>query len=99
MLSLAVLLPTILALYAYRLSGPWCALYASGATAALYLNVVIGVAQAFVKSTVVQSLAPPYLATQLVVLVLFVALGRRAMKRFRPCPPALVRIRLPPAPV
>ena len=98
-LSLIVLVPTLTALYGYRLAGPWRSFYAAGATAALYLNVLIGVAQAFAKSTTVQALAPPYLLTQLVVLTVFVALGLRAVKRLRPCTPPLVRIRLPAAPV
>ncbi len=98
-LSLIVLMPTLTALYGYRLAGPWRGIYAAGATAALYLNVLIGVAQAFAKSTTVQAFAPPYLLTQLVVLVIFVVLGFRAVKRFRPCTPPLVRIRLPAAPV
>jgi len=98
-LSLIVLMPTLTALYGYRLAGPWRGVYAAGATAALYLNVVIGVAQAFAKSTMVQELAPPYLLTQLVVLAIFVGLGRLAVKRFRPCTPPLVRVRWPAAPV
>jgi len=99
-LSLIVLIPTLTALYGYRLAGPWRGVYAAGATAALYLNVLIGVAQAFAKSTAVQVLAPPYIVTQLVILAMFVVLGFLAVKRFhRPCTPALTRIRLPPAPV
>jgi hypothetical protein len=99
MLTLAILLPTVLALYAYRLAGPWRSFYAAGATSVLYLNVLIGVAQAFAKSSTVQALAPPYLLTQIVVLAIFVALGRLAVKRFRPCTPPLVHIRWPAAPV
>jgi hypothetical protein len=98
-LSLVVLLPTLMALYQYRLAGPWRSLYAAGATAALYLNVLIGVAQAFAKSATLQALAPPYMVTQLMVLAIFVVLGFLAVRRFRPCRPALTHIRLPSAPV
>ena len=98
-LSLIVLVPTFIALYGYHLAGPWRGVYAAGATAALYLNVLIGVAQAFAKSSAVQALAPPYLLTQLAVLAIFVVLGRLAVKRFRPCTPPLVHIRWPAAPV
>ncbi|TAJ39456.1 MAG: hypothetical protein EPO55_12445 [Reyranella sp.] len=98
-LSLVVLVPTLMALYGYRLAGPWRGIYASGATAALYLNVFIGVRQAFAKSATVQLLAPPLDVTQLVTLAIFVGLGVLAVKRFRPCAAPLVRIRLPAAPV
>lgn len=98
-LSLIVLVPTLMALYQYCLAGPWRGLYASGATAVLYLNVFIGVAQAFAKSDVLRAIAPPYLLTQLAILAIFVGLGVLAVKRFRPCGRALTRIRLPPAPV
>lgn len=107
-LSLAVLVPTVLALYGYRLAGPWRPVYAAGATAALWLNAVIGVAQAFAKLDVLRPLAAttsalsdalPYLATQFATLALFAGLGLLAVRRFRPCPPAPVRIRWPAAPV
>lgn len=103
-LSLAVLAPTIIALYGYRLAGPWRAVYATGATAALYLNVVIAVAQAFAKIPALQDLAPSrsapvFIATQVAVLAIFAGLGILAARRSRPCTPSLVRIRLPPAPV
>jgi hypothetical protein len=98
-MSLIVLVPTVMALYQYRLAGPWRSLYAAGATAALYLNVLIGVAQAFAKSATLQALAPPYMVTQLVILAIFVVLGVLAVRRFHPWTPALTRIRLPPAPV
>lgn len=84
--SLVVLVPTAMALYHYRLAGPWRGVYAAGATAALYLNVL-------------QALAPPYIVTQLMILAIFVGLGVLAVKRFRPCARALTRIHLPPAPV
>lgn len=98
-LSLVVLVPTLMALYHYCLAGPWRGIYAAGATAALYLNVFIGVRQAFAKSATVQLLAPPPVVTQLVILAIFVGLGLLAVRRFRPCAPRLVHIRLPAAPV
>lgn len=103
-LSLAVLAPTIIALYGYRLAGPWRAVYATGATAALYLNVVIAVAQAFAKIPALHEFAPTrstpvFIATQVAILVIFAGLGIVAARRFRPCTPPLVRIRLPSAPV
>ncbi len=103
-LSLAVLVPTIVALYGFRLAGPWRAIYAAGATAALYLNVLIGVIQAFARSQDLRELAPTPFApaivwTQLAVLALFIALGVLAVRRFHPCAPGPVRIWLPRAPI
>lgn len=94
LLVLAVVLP---ALYVYRLTGPWRWLYVSGALVALYLNVFIGVVQAFLKIGVLRQLAPnqtelPFVAAQAIVLLVFVGLGIVSVKAFRPSPPG-------PAPV
>lgn len=85
-LTLVALVPTLLALYRYRLAGPWRRIYAIGAPAALYLNVFIAVLQAFGKMTALHPLAPahgapPLLATQLVVMALFIALFLLGGKR------------------
>jgi len=85
-LTLVALVPTLLALYRHRLAGRWRRVYVVGAAAALYLNVFLAVLQAFGKMTVLHKLAqahaaPPLLATQIVVLVLFVALFLLAGKR------------------
>jgi hypothetical protein len=45
--SLAVLLPTVVALYGQRLAGSWRSVYAAGAIAVFYFNAVIAVIQAF----------------------------------------------------
>ncbi len=88
-ISLVVLAVALLALYAFRLSGPWRRLYVAAAVLALYLNVFVAVVQAFQKLAFLQPLAPtqseaPFLAAQLVVLALFVVLGVLAAVRFRP---------------
>jgi membrane protein implicated in regulation of membrane protease activity len=88
-LSLLVLVPAILGLYVFHLIGPWRWIYAAGAIAALYLNVVIGVAQAFAKVPALHTLAPtqsslPFLLAQAVVLAAFVVLGAAAVRRFQP---------------
>jgi hypothetical protein len=85
-LTLVALVPTLLALYRYRLAGPWRRVYAIGASVGLYLNVFIAVLHAFGKMTVLHPLAPtpgaPALfATQLVVMALFVGLFLLAGKR------------------
>jgi hypothetical protein len=86
--SLFVLAVAILARYAFRMAGAWRWIYAVGVVVALYLNVFVGVAQAFQKVPVLNALAPtqsetPFLLTQLVVLLLFVALAVVAAIRFR----------------
>jgi hypothetical protein len=88
-ISLAVLIVALLGLYAFRLAGPWRWIFVSGAVLALYLNVFVGVVQAFQKLAFLKPLAPtqsepPFVIAQAVVLVLFVALGIVAVRRFHP---------------
>ncbi len=88
-ISLAVLAVALLALYVFHLVGAWRWLYVVCAMLALYLNVFVGVVQAFQKLSFLQPLAPtqsepPFLIAQLVVLVLFIVLGAIAVARFRP---------------
>jgi hypothetical protein len=90
-LSLVLLAGAIVALYAFRLRGPWRWIYIATATAALYLNVFVGVVQAFGKIARLNALAPtqtetPFLVAQVAVLVLFVAVAGVAIVRFHPTP-------------
>ena len=85
-LTLVALAPTLLALYRYRVAGTWRRVYAIGAATALFLNVFIAVLQAFGKMAALRPpaptpAAPSLLATQFVVLALFVALFLLAGKR------------------
>ena len=87
--SLAVLAAALLALYVFRLEGPWRWIYVAGATLALYLNVFVAVVQAFQKLAFLQPLAPtqaeaPFIVAQVAVLAIFAALGFLAVKRFHP---------------
>jgi len=87
-LSLLVLALVIYARYARHLEGAWRKVYVVGAVLALYLNVFVAVVQAFLKTPALKALAPtqtelPFKATQLAVLVLFIALGAVATIRFR----------------
>ncbi len=87
-LSLIVLALAIIARYRYRLAGGWCKTYVITALIALYFNVFVLIAQLFQKAPALKALAPtqsepPFLITQLVVLVLFVVLVIRAAVRFR----------------
>jgi hypothetical protein len=87
--SLVVLAVAILALYVYRLAGSWRWIYVGSAVLALYLNVFVGVVQAFEKLPLLSRLAPtqsepPFFVAQLVVMAIFVILGVLAVMRFRP---------------
>lgn len=88
-ISLVVLAIALLALYGFRLGGPWRWVYVTAAMIALYLNVFVGVVQAFQKLAFLQPLAPtqseaPFLVAQVAVLAIFVLLGILAASRFRP---------------
>jgi hypothetical protein len=88
-ISLVLLALAVAALYVFRLAGAWRWIYVGSAIAALYLNVFVGVAQAFQKLPFLQPLAPtqsepPFLVAQVAVLVIFVALGILAAIRFHP---------------
>jgi hypothetical protein len=87
--SLLVLIIAIAALYGYRLARSWRWIYVVSALVALYLNVFVLVAQAFLKVAILNALAPTpsdpgFIVAQLIVLALFVVLGIRAVRRFHP---------------
>jgi hypothetical protein len=88
-ITLAALVAAILAIYAYRLAGSWRWIYVIGAVVALYLNVFVGVVQAFLKLPFLQPLAPtqsepPFLIAQIAVMAIFLVLGFLAVRRFHP---------------
>src|SRR3989441_4213691 len=90
--SLLVLALAILARYPLHLAGVWRRVYVVCAVVALYLNVFVGVVQAFLKIPVLNATAPlqtepPFVVAQGVVLALFVVLGIVAAMRFRAEPP------------
>ena len=86
-ISLLVLAAAIVALYGLHLRGAWRWIYVVCAAVALYLNVFVGVVQAFLKVSALRAMAPhqtepPFLVTQLVVLALFIPLTIVAARRF-----------------
>ena len=86
--SLVVLVVAILARYGLGLRRAWRPIYVVGAALALYLNVLVGVAQAFMKISALHALAPtqtepPFLIAQGAVLGLFVIFTIVATKRAR----------------
>jgi hypothetical protein len=84
---LLVLAATIPALYVFHFVGPWRRTYVIGAVIALYLSVFALIAQLFMKIPALKALAPtqsepPFLVTQIVVMLIFIVLGFPAAKRF-----------------
>jgi hypothetical protein len=91
-LSLVALAVAMLARYGNRLAGASRWIYVAAAVLALYLNVFVGLVQAFQKLAFLQALAPtqsepPFVHVQLAVLAIFVVLAIVALIRFRPAPP------------
>ena len=85
--SLLVLAITMFAFYGRGLAGAWRRTYVISAVISLYLNVFVLVAQLFMKVPALKALAPtqsepPFLATQVVVMVVFIVLGFLAGRRF-----------------
>jgi len=88
-ISLVLLAVAVAGLYGFHLFGAWRWIYSITATAALYLNVFVGVTQAFQKIGPLQRLAPTqseaaFVIAQLAVLGVFVALGVLTAVTFRP---------------
>jgi hypothetical protein len=91
-LSLIALALAIPALYMCRLAGAWRATYVITAMISLYFNVFVLIAQLFMKVPALKALAPtqsepPFLVTQVAVMVLFVVLTIFAVRNFRAQPP------------
>ncbi|MFZ0635487.1 MAG: hypothetical protein WA755_09230 [Candidatus Acidiferrales bacterium] len=90
-LSLIALAIAIYARYSRHLAGGWARAYAITAVIALYFNVFVLIAQAFMKVPALHMLAPtqsepPFLVAQLVNMALFIVLGIFAAKRFHIAP-------------
>jgi hypothetical protein len=88
-ISLLVLAGAIVARYLYRLAGKWRWIYVAGVVVSFYFNVFVGVVQAFGKLPFLSALAPtqsepPFVVTQVVVLLIFVGLGIAALRSFYP---------------
>jgi hypothetical protein len=88
-ISLVVLAVAVIALYFLHLTGIWRWIYVITAMVAIYLNVFVGVIQAFEKIGFLEALAPhqtepPFVVAQVVVLAIFVVLGFGALRKFHP---------------
>lgn len=87
-ISLIVLAIAILALYVFKLSGPWRITYVITALIAFYFNVFVLVAQLFSKIPALHVLAPTqsepaFAVAQTIVLVAFIALIIAAARKSR----------------
>ncbi|MGC1372282.1 MAG: hypothetical protein WA824_09100 [Candidatus Sulfotelmatobacter sp.] len=90
-ISMVLLALAITARYGFHLAGPWRLIYVVTALMALYLNVFVLVVQSFEKVPALHALAPtqsepPFMGTQLVVLVVFIILTLFAGRKFHPAP-------------
>jgi hypothetical protein len=88
-ISLVVLAPTLLALYAFGMRGLWRWIYVGAAVIALYLNAFVAVVQSFLKIPFLHPLAPtesepPFLVSEGVLFVIFVVLGPVALIKSHP---------------
>jgi hypothetical protein len=86
-ISLVILAVALVALYGKHLAGRARWIYIAAAIFALYLNVFVGVIQAFQKIPFLHALAPtqqaaPFVVAQLLVLAFFVAVLVAALKHF-----------------
>ena len=87
-ISLVVLAVAVFARYTRRLAGPWRSTYVVTAVIALYLNVFVLIVQTFQNVPALRAVAPtqsepPFAATQLAALAVFIALGIAASITFR----------------
>jgi hypothetical protein len=88
-ISLVLLAFAVIGYYGFGLNGNWRWIYVVCAVAALYLNVFVAVAQAFMKLPSLKALAPTqkeptFLVAPVLVLLIFVALGALAVIKFHP---------------
>jgi hypothetical protein len=93
-LSLILLALAIVGRYRRHLAGGWRKTYVITSVIALYFNVFVLIVQLFEKVPSLHALAPkgsepPFLVTQVIVMVIFIALGIAAAKGFREQTPVL----------
>jgi hypothetical protein len=83
-----LILPVVLwARYGKQLAGGWRRVFVAGVVLLLYLNIFVLVAQLFLRTPALIASAPtqsepPFLVTQLATLVLFLWLGRAALRGY-----------------
>jgi hypothetical protein len=90
-ISLVVLAIAIFARYSRHMAGGWRRTYVITAMIALYLNCFVLVAQLFMKVPALNALAPtgsepPFLISQIIVMLIFIVWTVFAVKKFHPVP-------------
>jgi hypothetical protein len=88
-LSMIVLILALFAQYGKKLAGVWRGVYVVSVCLAFYFNMFVLVAQAFAKVPALKAAAPTMASpafglAQLALLLIFVLLTIRAVKRYRP---------------
>lgn len=89
-ISLVLLAGAIIARYNFQMRGSWRVVYVDCAVASLYLNVFVLIVQAFLKIPFLHALAPTasteptFVVVQGLALVIFLVIGFRSVRRFRP---------------
>ncbi len=94
-LSFGLLALAVPGYYLFHLRGGWRPIYVVTALFAFYLNAFVTVVQAFLKIPALHALAPqgtepPFLVAQTLLLLVFLALSYKALKRFHPATPVSV---------
>lgn len=97
-LCILIFVPVLYATYRTGLTGIWRLVYVVGSTALLYFNCFVLIVQSFLKVPPLHTLAPtgnepPFAIAQGVLLVVAIALGVLAARRFKLGPPALTVVR------
>jgi hypothetical protein len=97
-LCILIFIPTLYAKYRTSLSGIWRPVYVAGATALLYFNCFVLIAQSFQKVPFLHVLAPtgaepPFAISQAILLIVAIAVGVLAVRRFRLPGPVLRIVR------
>ncbi|MGH8515571.1 MAG: hypothetical protein ACREV8_16840 [Gammaproteobacteria bacterium] len=86
--SLIALAAVILALYVFKLAGPWRWIFALGAVLAFYTDALVTIAQIFKKVPALgaptASNEPQFVIAQLILLAVIIWLCVKAYRQFRP---------------
>ena len=85
-LTMALLALAIYARYVVLLAGVWRRVFVVTALASLYLNVFVGIVQAFQKNNFLKKIAPsqtapPFVISQTIALLLFISVALFVVKR------------------
>ena len=86
--SLIMLVAAFLALYVYKLAGPWRWIFAISAVLAFYTDALVTIAQIFKKVPALgaptASNEPQFVISQLILLAVIIWLCVKAYRQFRP---------------